>query len=144
MAGYIVYFTRSGNSKRIAEALSKQTGYELVELTDGMDYHGVFGYIKAGYYATQNKPLDVKLSKEVPVDANIIVVSPLWAGGVAQPTRLFLRTRQPKNTSVLITSKGSVAKKLERRNDFYFVGDIVDRLNNETQILGAISKRIKE
>jgi hypothetical protein len=142
MSGYVVYFTRSGNSKRIAESIAKNTGYELVTLSDNMDWNGLLGYLKAGYYTMKDKQIAIRTSIEVPADSKVVVVTPLWAGGAAQAARQFLATRPVNKTCLILSSNASVAAKLPNRENYLFVGDIVKKLGNEEQIVSAISKRL--
>lgn len=144
MSGYIVYFTRSGNSKRIAESIAKSTGYELVTLSDDMNWNGLFGYLKAGFYTMKDRQVAIKTSVEIPADAKVVVVSPLWAGGAAQAARQFLATRPVNKTSLILSSNASVAANLPNRENYVFVGDVVKKLGNEQQIVTAISKRLND
>ena len=144
MNGYVVYFTRSGNSKRIAESIAKDTGYTVVTLSDDMNWTGLLGYIKAGYYSMKDKQVAIKTSLDIPADAKVVVVSPLWAGGAAQAAKQFLATRPVNKTSLILSSNASVAAKLPNRENYYFVGDVVKKLGNEQQIVSAICKRLND
>lgn len=141
MTGSVVYFSRSGNSKRVAEQISTKLGFELIALDDQMNWNGFIGYMKAGYYTIKNKPVPMTLSSQLSDEAHLIVVSPLWAGGPAQVVRQFLTDRPLDTISLVLTSNASVANNLPNRDKYAYVGDIVKKMNNEQMIVGAVVKR---
>jgi len=144
MTGSVVYFSRSGNSKRIAEQLSAQTGFDLIALEDQMNWSGIIGYIKAGYYTVKNKTVPMTLSKPISNTTNLIIVSPLWAGGPAQVVRQFIETQSVENISLILSSNASVAEKLPNRQKYAYVGDIVKRMNNESMIINSLVKKFNK
>ena len=141
MTGSVVYFSRSGNSKRVAEQISTKLGFELIALEDQMNWNGFLGYMKAGYYTIKNKPVPMTLSSQPSDTSNLIVVSPLWAGGPAQVVRQFLDEKPLDTISLVLTSNASVANDLPNREKYAYVGDIVKKMKNEEMIIGAIVKR---
>lgn len=138
----IVYFSRSGTSKKIAEKIAQQLGAPLVELSDHKNWKGLIGYIRAGYYSMMNKDLVIHTSEPIAFDEEIVLVAPLWAGGVAQPARVFLRDKDLKKVSLLITSLGSKAK-LDRPREVYgFVGDLVAKEKNEDVVIKSLLAKL--
>ena len=55
----VVYFTRTGTCKRIAEMIARSLSLDLVQLRDNQRWDGFFGYWKAGFFASTNR--DVKI-----------------------------------------------------------------------------------
>lgn len=134
----VVYFSRSGTSKRVAEKIAKQLGLSMIELSDNKSWKGPIGYMRAGYYSMKNKDLILHTSEPLDNNEEIILVTPLWAGGIAQPSRVFLRDKDLKKVSLVITSLGSKAK-LDRPREVYgFVGDIVDKDKNEDAVIRSL------
>lgn len=140
----IVYFSRTGTCKKIAETLAQTVTARVVEITDGMNWRGIFGYIKAGYYSSVNKYLEVLTTEEVSTDETVIVIAPLWAGTIAQPAKEFIKLRKPENTALIIVSLGSTSKWPENKEDFLYVGDIVKNRNNKETVFGEVQKVLKE
>jgi flavodoxin len=81
----IVYFTRTGNSKRIAKKIQLKNDGELIELKDYMKWTGIFGFLKGGSYSIKWKQVETYLEPEVDLSKyeSLIIVAPMWAGNVA-------------------------------------------------------------
>ena len=47
----VIYFTRSGTSRKIAEKIAKKLSVEPIEVTDNMDWDGALGYMRAAKHA---------------------------------------------------------------------------------------------
>jgi flavodoxin len=140
MKTYVVYFTRSNNSKRIAEKIANKLNAELVQITDGHSYKGLFGYIKAGFYSTSNKKVNIVTDKEINNYDKLIVVSPIWAGKLANPIRTFLEDYDLKNIHLVTSSIGSVIKD----TSFYkSVSPIIKNESNEEFVISKIEEIIK-
>ncbi len=45
----VIYFTRTNNSKRVAEKIADRLSCEVVQITDNINWQGLFGYIKADF-----------------------------------------------------------------------------------------------
>ena len=139
MSYKVVYFTRTGTSRRVAEKLANSLSCDIIEILDDRNWNGILGFIKGGFYATQNKSVDIRLSKKLEDDDEVILVTPLWAGGLAPATREFLRTMPIEKVQLVVTSNGSTLKK---PTGYKSVTDIVKSNNNEDQILDELVKSI--
>lgn len=128
----VVYFTRTGISKRIAEKIATKLSCEAIQVTDNMDWGGKLGFIKGGYYASKGKDVDIKIDKEIDDYDELVVVSPLWAGTVAPAIKVFLKSVPSNKVNLVITSTGSVIKE---HSDYKSVSDIVKSKNNEDEII---------
>ena len=128
----VVYFTRSGNSKRVAEKISSKLRTDLVEIKDHMRWNGFIGYMKAGFYSTMDKKVQITLSEPLKDYDELIVVSPLWAGGLASATRSFLSTLPRGKVHLVVTSIGSMIKD---RSGYKSVTDIIERSQSEDAVI---------
>ncbi len=142
MARKVLYYSRSGNSKRIAEKINKTIGGELIQITDTMNWKGVFGFIKAGYYSSTDKDMAISLSSAVGKDDELVVVAPLWAGGPAQPVRVFLRGHNLSKIHLVLNSAGSGIRKLDQRQSYSSVVDIVKNKANEEVLIDDLIKKL--
>ena len=97
MKKLIIYYSRSGTTKKVAEAMQKITNLEIAEIVDIKDRSGASGYLFAGRDAMQKRLTEIK-----PIDKNlsdydaVIVGTPVWAWTVSVPVRTFLRLNQGK------------------------------------------------
>jgi len=135
----VVYFTRSNNSKRIAEKIANNLDAEIIQITDGKNYKGLFGYIKAGFYSTSNKKVKIKLDKEIKDYDKLIVVSPIWAGKLANPVRIFLNDYQLKNIDLVTSSIGSTIKDVEL---YKSVSSVIKNESNEDLVISKMKEII--
>ena len=137
MSYKVVYFTRTGTSKRIAEKIANKLSLEAIQITDNMNWKGVLGFIKGGYYASRNKPVDIKVAEKFNVTDDLIVVTPLWAGKVAPAIKTFLKTIACDKIHLVVTSNAS---NLKDRLEFKSVSDITKSKNNEDVSVDNIVK----
>ena len=131
----VVYFTRTGTSKRVAEKIANKLSYEAIQITDNKNWKGILGFIRGGYYASKNKNVDIKINGNLDGADEIIVVTPLWAGGVSPAIKTFLRTTSLNKIHLVVTSKGS---NIKNPSGFKSVSDIVKSKNNEDVIISNL------
>ena len=139
----VVYFSRSGNSKRVAAKINDKLDGRMVEIRDQMNWKGILGFIKAGYYTTQNKYFPIQVNGKLNANDVLVVVTPLWAGGPAQAVRIFLKDRTLAKVHLVITSNGSTVKKLDQREEYASISDIVKNQKNEDAVIKALLGTIK-
>ncbi len=137
----VVYFTRTGNSKRIAEKISEKLLCDAIELKDTMNWKGVFGFIKGGYYAVKKKAVSINTSKELGEFDALIIVSPLWADGIVPAVRGLLATTELEKVSLVVSSSGSIVKE---RAGYHAVYDIVEMKKNEDEVIDKLVADFKE
>jgi flavodoxin len=148
MKSAVLYFSRSGNSKRVAEKIADRLGVKSIEITDNKSWGGVLGWIKAGYYASFDKSVDIKVNGSIEGIEQFIVVSPTWAGGPALAVRQLLKKIGSDKAYLVMTSDGSDFKNsLEKyegkigKLKGYF--GIIKRLKNEEVIIEEIIRTVK-
>lgn len=128
----VVYFTRTGTSKRVAEKIANKLSCDIIQITDDKNWNGIIGFIKGGYYASKNKDVDIKTSKKIEMFDELVVVSPLWAGGVVPAITVLLKSTPIDKVNLVITSSGSTIK---NRSGYKSVSDIVKNRNNEDEMI---------
>jgi hypothetical protein len=135
----VVYFTRTGTSKSVAEKIANKLSCEAIQITDNMNWKGIIGFIKGGYYASQNKDVDIKINENLDGADEIIVVTPLWAGVVAPAIKTFLKTTSLDKIHLVVTSNGS---NIKNPSGFKSVSDIVKSKKNEDVIINNLVTRL--
>lgn len=135
----IVYYSRSGRCKSIAEDLSERLNFPIVEVQDDKDWSGVLGWLKAGYYSSKEKLVNVQLSDTLSKDDKLLVVTPLWAGKICPPIRTVLKKHNLGNIYLAVSSNGG---KLKARSGFKAVYDIVRSEDRREEVLNQIVKDI--
>lgn len=88
-----VYYSRTGNTRRVMQEVAQELHCEMVELTDGEDRTGLRGWLRSGMQAMSREIPPVKEFKTMlPLSAYdlVIIGTPVWAGRCSAPVRSFL------------------------------------------------------
>ena len=133
----VVFFTRTNTSKRVAEKIADKLSCEVVQITDGRNWTGILGFLKAGYYSSTNKKVDIKILGNLDGVDEYIVVAPLWAGGVAPAARALLKTIPMDKVHLVVVSDGSVYK---NRSGYRSIYDITKKNKNEDLVINDLVK----
>jgi flavodoxin len=131
----VVYFTRTGTSQRIAEKIAEKLSCESIQITDNQNWNGFIGFIKGGFYATINKSVKISYSKELDSYDELVVISPLWAGGPVPAIREFLKLVPLDKVHLIMTSDGSSVK---NKPECKSVTDIIKNQNNESEVINEL------
>lgn len=135
----VVYFTRTGNSRRVAEKIAKAISTEAIEITDNMNWQGVLGFIKGGFYALKKRDVDIRIPKNLDDADELIVVTPLWVNKVAPAIHTLLKNKSLEKIHLVVTSGGSA---LTDRSGYKSVSDIVKCKNNEEDVISKLLNRL--
>ncbi len=128
----VIYFTRTNNSKRVAEKIADRLSCEVVQITDNINWQGLFGYIKAGFYSMTNRHVDIEFLGKLESVEEFIIVGLLWAGGLAPALKTALSQFPRNKVHLVVTSLGS---HVEDRAGYLSVHDITDNTGNEDLVI---------
>ncbi|MCM8769965.1 MAG: hypothetical protein NC911_09945 [Candidatus Omnitrophica bacterium] len=97
----IVYYSRTGNTKSLAEFLKDQLSAEIQEIKTNIEEKGKINFIRAGWQAVKKfcpelSPIRVDLGR---YDL-VLIGTPVWALTMASPIRSFLKTYHSKLPAV--------------------------------------------
>jgi len=144
----ILYYTRSNTTRRIAEKLAKKLECSTYQITDDKNWSGLFGYLKAGYYASTNKTVNISYDSNALEADQIIVLSPLWAGGPTPAVRTLLKEEPNLTPSLILTNDGSdINKAFEKTKTLFprlvnFFG-ITKKMDHEEEMIERIALSMK-
>ena len=117
MKTLIVFYSRTGCTRAVAEKLAPQLGADLEELQEKADRRGVAGYMLAGRDAMLKRPADLLPTTRRPADYDLVVIgTPVWAFTMCPAVRAWLQ-REAANlraTAFLCTQGGSGAERTMR------------------------------
>jgi flavodoxin len=89
----VAYFTRSGNTKKVAEEIANALGADIELLKDGVNRGGPIGFIRSGREAKSGTMVNLEPLEHDPSTYDLVVVgTPVWARMVSSPVNTFLRT----------------------------------------------------
>ncbi|MEI7884908.1 MAG: hypothetical protein WCI30_06110 [Clostridia bacterium] len=136
----VIYFTRTGNSKRVAEKLAKSLACAAIEIRDNVNWNGFFGFMKGGYYASFNKNVDIKVTGNIDDVDELVLVTPMWAGKITPAAKAFLKMSPIAKINLVVTSGGS---SLKERAGFKSVTDVCENQKNEDIVLAELVKSLQ-
>ncbi|WP_042696419.1 flavodoxin family protein [Methanocorpusculum bavaricum] len=128
----VIYFTRSGTSRKIAEKIAKKLSVEPIEVTDNMDWDGTLGYMRAAKHAMKNGAVAIQIHGQIGEADEYVIVSPMWCGKITPAIRKLL-DEVPKEKVHLIVSSGGM--NLKERDGYMSVLDIMKSKHNEDQLI---------
>jgi hypothetical protein len=131
----VVYFTRTGNCRRIAEVIADSLSLDSIQLRDNQNWDGFIGYWKAGFFASTQRPVKIEVTRDLSDTEEVILVTPIWAGSIAPATKAFLKTFPRNKVHLVVSSNGSVTAD---RTGFLSVTDIPKNRDNEKSAISGL------
>ena len=108
----IVYYSRTGTARLVAEQMAAQSGWQLAEVSDEYPRAGFFGDLRCMIETVFRKRIKYHYAGP-PLDEveQVVVLAPIWMGHLASPMRDFLIDQSPfsANLSVIcvMASRGA-------------------------------------
>jgi menaquinone-dependent protoporphyrinogen IX oxidase len=100
MKTLVVYYSRDGATKKVAEELRLLLGADVEEITEPKGRGGPMGWVRSGREASSGTIVPINPTKYDPSTYDVVVVgTPIWAWNVSSPVR-----------SYMVASKGKLAK----------------------------------
>ena len=120
-----VYYSRSGNTKKVMKAIAAELDAELVEITDGVERGGLRGWLRSGLDAVKRdcpETLPVETERRLENYRLVIIGTPVWAGRCSSVVRSFLKQHGKElNRVAYVLTRGSEHKSedIYRQMDLY-------------------------
>jgi flavodoxin len=136
----VVYYTRTGNARFVAETIAAEIGADVEEVIDLKKRTGALAYLSGGSDARRGKETEIAPTKKVPSDYDLIIVgTPIWAGRPAPAITTYLKKNDlsDKKIAVFFTQGGKKPQGIEQTKALMpnsnFVGEIflVNPLGNK-------------
>lgn len=111
----VVYFSRSGHTRKVAEALAARCDADIEELRDVRDRTGIWGYIRSAREALKKRVIEIQTPRKNPKDYDLVILgTPVWAGNVCSPLRAYVAAEKASFARVAFfcTLGGSGAAKV--------------------------------
>ncbi len=110
MKTLVVFYSRSGNTKKIAEKISDKMKSDIEELIDIKNRKGLFGWFSAVRDARSKKLTTINVIKNDPAKYGLVIIgTPIWAGLMAPAVRTYINQNKAKfkNVAFFCTYIGS-------------------------------------
>ncbi len=93
----IVYYSRTGVTKKVAELLREKMDCDIEEIISVKDRSGIMGYMFSGKEATMKTPAEIKPAVKNPADYDLVILgTPVWAWNISSPMRAYLLQNKEK------------------------------------------------
>ena len=87
----IVYYSRTGATRRLAEALARALHADIEPIVDSKDRSGILGYLRSAAEVLQKHGAPIEPMRTDPRSYDLIVIgTPIWAWSVSSPVRSYL------------------------------------------------------
>jgi flavodoxin len=88
----VVYYSRTGNTKRVARTIAAALDAEIEEIVDRTRRSGVLGYLRSAFQAALQRPAPIDPAVRDPAQYDLVIVgTPIWDMSVSSPVRSYLR-----------------------------------------------------
>ena len=103
MKTLVIYYTRTGNTKFIAETIAAELGSEIEEVVDLKNRQGKLSFMPAGRDAMRGKETEIAQTKRTPTDYDLIIIGqPIWAGNPTPAIRTYVNKNDLSGKKVAI------------------------------------------
>lgn len=113
MQTLVIYYSRTGNTRFVAEKIAEQLSADICEVIDKKNRQGRLAFVKGGYDSLRKKLTKIEVSKKIDNYDLIIIGSPVWADGITPAIRTFIEKNDFSNKQIacFMTLKGDNPKK---------------------------------
>ena len=93
----IVYYSRTGLTKKVGAKLAAALSADQEVITDKTERAGVIGYLRCGREAIKKEQPDIDPIKFDPAAYDLVIVgTPVWAAHMSSPIRSYLSEQKDK------------------------------------------------
>ncbi len=101
MKSLIVYYSRTGNTRFVAETIAAEIGADVEEVVDLKKRSGPLGFLIGGKDALQGKETKISPTTKIPIDYELVIFgTPVWAGKPAPAINTYLKKTNFSGTKV--------------------------------------------
>jgi len=113
MKTLVVYYSRTGHTKALAQEIGTKLGAEIDEIADKKPRKGVIGWLGAGKDATSGKPTEIEFGKDASAYDLVVAGTPVWGGSMAPAIRSYLTKNKLGRTAFFCSCKAGPGKAFE-------------------------------
>ncbi|MEA5040468.1 MAG: hypothetical protein VB086_11605 [Clostridiaceae bacterium] len=136
----VYYFSRTGNSERIAKKLAGGLSCPLFRINDDADWRGIRAYIRLASYAKGKRPLKVICDGDPGMAQEIIAVSPIWGSRLTPSVQKFLSAISKERVHIVTSS---MMDHLRGGEGFQSVTEVIGIKKNEAAVIGDLLGRLR-
>jgi flavodoxin len=93
----LVYYSRSGTTRKIAEAIKEKINCDLEEIISVKNRAGVFGFLISGKEGSKKESAEIKPTLNDPAGYDLVIVgTPIWSWNLSSVIRTYLQQNSVK------------------------------------------------
>jgi len=119
MKQLVIYYSRTGTTRKIAEAMVKVLKCDIEEIRDLKNRAGILGWLSSGMDATLKRLTKIEKPGKLPELFDVTVIgTPVWNNTVSTPVRTYIlehrdRFKQVAFFCIQYSSKSNALKDME-------------------------------
>jgi flavodoxin len=95
MKTLVVYYSRTGTTKQLAETIAAKLHADTEEIIDTKNRAGPIGWIMAGKDGSSEATTVIEQTKHDPRDFDVVIIgTPIWAGKMASGVRTYILQKE--------------------------------------------------
>lgn len=111
----VVYFSRTGYTRKVAEALAAAGDADVEAIREAHNRSGLLGYLRSAFEALRKRHVRILPPERDPSRYELVVLgTPVWAQNMCSPMRAYIAANKGKLRQVALfcTQGGSGAEKV--------------------------------
>ncbi len=103
MKSLVVYYSRTGNARFVAETIAAEIGADIEEVIDLKKRSGTLGSLSGGFAARRGKETEIAPTTKSPARYDLIIVgTPVWAGRPSPAITTYLKKNNLSGKKVAV------------------------------------------
>ena len=92
MKALVLFYSRTGNTRRIAEEIAETINADIEELRDRKERKGILGFMLSGMDARLKRKANLKEIINNPALYDVVILgTPTWANTISTPIRTYIQ-----------------------------------------------------
>ncbi len=103
MKSLVVYYSRTGNARFVAETIAAEIGSDIEEVIDLKKRSSVFGLLSGGFAARRGKETKIAPTTKSPASYDLVIVgTPVWGGRPSPAITTYLKKNDLSGKKVAV------------------------------------------
>jgi len=99
----VVFYSRTGNTRRVGEEIAKNLNADIDEIIDKKKRSGIIGWLRCGKDAFFKKLTEIE-NKKRPEEYDVAIIgTPVWMGTISPAIRTYLSQNKFNKTAFFCT-----------------------------------------
>ena len=114
MSNLLIFYSRSGNTKKVAQVISENLTCDVEEIKDTKKRLGFIGYLRSAKDALMKKLTTLEKITKNPEQYDLIIIgTPIWVSNMSAPIRTYITENMDKfkNIACFCTQGGKGGEK---------------------------------